>query len=848
MKLLCLDGNSILNRAFYAIKLLTTKDGQYTNAIHGFMSVFVKLIEKYQPDAIAVAFDERAKTFRHKMYDGYKATRKGMPEELASQLPILKELLTFLGYTYVSCAGYEADDILGTFARSCKETGDICLIATGDRDSLQLVSDTTTVLLTTTKGGHGETDEITPAAFAERYNGLKPEQLIEIKALMGDSSDNIPGVAGVGEKTALDLIARFSSLEGVYEHIEDESIKAGVRQKLENDKEMAYLSRVLATINDEVPVDTKPESYVKTAGEPDKAAALLGTLEMHTMLSRLRLGNAPPAPAAIAEAKPKKEIKTVEICDADFSEIEKLDRVFLIEREGVFYAVRDESAWRLSKETLEKTLTSKLPKFFYDIKRFWHIAFDGGYEINNPIFDLKLAAYLLSPASSGYEPLALAAEYSTEKGFQCGVDELPYIEPLCEATAFLLEKQGMRKLHDEIELPFARVLAEMETAGFEVDSNGITEFGKELSALIEQKQNEIYELVGKKFNINSPKQLGEALFVDLKLPALKMNKSGYATDAETLDKLSGEHPVINKILNYRTYQKLNSTYVEGLLKAVDKSGRIHTEFMQTETRTGRISSREPNLQNIPVRTELGSRFRKYFVAPKDRVLCDADYSQIELRVLASISDDKLMSAAFLEERDIHTETASEIFKVPREKVTGELRRRAKAVNFGIVYGIGAFSLAKDVGVSVKEAKQYIDDYLATYSGVADYLKKTVEKAGKDGFVTTAYGRRRMLPELMSSNKQLQALGKRLAMNTPIQGTAADIIKIAMIKVSERLRAEKLDARLVLQVHDELIIEASKKDAEKASLALKEEMEKAANLRTPLAVDVGTGKTWYEAKL
>lgn len=848
MKLLCLDGNSILNRAFYAIKLLTTKDGRYTNAIHGFMSVFVKLIDKYQPDAVAIAFDERAKTFRHKMYDGYKATRKGMPEELASQMPVLKELLTLLGYTYVTAAGYEADDILGTFAESCKKRGDICLIATGDRDSLQLVSDATTVLLTTTKAGHGETDEITPAVFAERYNGLEPKQLIELKALMGDSSDNIPGVAGVGEKTALDLISRFASLEGVYENIEDESIKTGVRAKLEKDKETAYLSRVLATINDEVPIDTDPASYVKAAGEPQKAAALLGSLEMHTMVSRLKLGDLPATAVAPAAEEKKKELKTVEITDGVFAELKKLDKIFLLEREGVFYSSFGENGWRLDKATLEEILKDDIPKYFFDVKKFWHAALEGGYEIKNAVFDLKLAAYLLSPASAGYEPSALAAEYSTEKSFECDVDALSYIEPLCGITANMLEKQGMRKLHDEIELPFSRVLAEMETAGFAVDKDGIGEFGRELIALIEKKQEEIYSLAGKKFNINSPKQLGEVLFDDLGLPALKMNKSGYATDAETLDKLSESHPIINKILNYRTYQKLNSTYVEGLMKAVDTSGRIHTEFMQTETRTGRISSREPNLQNIPVRTELGARFRKYFVAPAGRVLCDADYSQIELRVLASISDDKLMSEAFLQDRDIHTETASEIFKVPREQVSSELRRRAKAVNFGIVYGIGAFSLAKDVGVSVSEAKQYIEDYLATYSGVAGYLKKTVEQATRDGFVTTAYGRRRVLPELLSSNKNLQALGKRLAMNTPIQGTAADIIKIAMIKVSERVRAEKLDARLVLQVHDELIIEASEKDGKRAATVLKEEMERAANLTTPLAVDVGTGATWSEAKL
>ncbi len=847
MKLLCIDGNSILNRAFYAIRLLTTKDGQYTNAIHGFMSVFLKLTEKYQPDAVAVAFDERAKTFRHKMFSQYKGTRKGMPEELASQLPIVKELLNKLGYTFVTCEGYEADDILGAFAAKCDKDGDVCYIATGDRDSLQLVSDATTVLLSTTKGGHGETNEITPEGVMEMY-GVKPKQLIEVKALMGDSSDNIPGVAGVGEKTALDLIQRFGSLDGVYENIDDEAIKQGVRAKLVADRDMAYLSRTLATIVSDVPIDLEPKSYVKQSGEPDEAAALLGQLEMHTMATRLGLNVGAAVAGAPKEEKNKKPLRRLEVVVADQDALKKSDELYICVIEDNVYAVGKDECCKFDEKALKAVLEGDAKKYFFDIKPFWRKAISAGYDIKNAVFDLKLAAYLLSPSSSKYELSSLAAEYGVSLDFSCDVAELGLLAPLCGKLAALLENQQMKKLHDEIELPFARVLAEMEEAGIAVDVEGIKGFGQELTALIEQKQNEIYELVGKKFNINSPKQLGEALFEPpLSLPIIKMNKSGYSTDAETLEALSDEHPVINKILNYRTYQKLNSTYVEGLLKSV-KNGRIHTEFMQTETRTGRISSREPNLQNIPVRTELGSRFRKYFVAGSGEILCDADYSQIELRVLASISDDKLMSEAFINDRDIHTETASEIFKLPRDMITPELRRRAKAVNFGIVYGIGAFSLSKDVGVSMKEAKQYIDNYLATYSGVAAYLENTVEKAKKDGYVTTAYNRRRVLPELLSSNRNLQALGKRLAMNTPIQGTAADIIKIAMIRVSDRLKRERLDARLVLQVHDELIIECAEKDKELAAKVLKEEMERAAKLNTPLAVDVGTGKTWYEAKL
>lgn len=845
MKLLCVDGNSVLNRAFYAIKLLTTRDGRYTNAIYGFLNVMLKLLEQYKPDAVAVAFDLRAKTFRHKIYDGYKATRKGMPEELAAQMQPLKDILTALGFSIVTSEGYEADDILGTFSRLCEASGDDCYLATGDRDSLQLVGPHTRVLLTTTKLGRGETDLVDAAVVKEKY-GVEPIQLIEVKALMGDASDNIPGVAGVGEKTALALIQQFGTLDGVYANIDSEAIKPGVRLKLQNDKDTAYLSRKLAEICCSVPVDTDLSAYTRKLGDPVLAASLLGELEMHTLANRLGLSDA-SSPAPSDDTKKETTTPKSEASPLTADRIRECRSVCVAALENEVFVTCGADIWTTDRESLRALLSSPCEKRVYDAKALYHKAHDLGCEANGIVFDLKLAAYLLNPASSGYRLENLKNEYQVQSLFECDVPELGYFEPLCDKLTDLLEAQDMKKLHDEIELPLARVLADMELVGFELDVEGVRAFGEELTGLVEREQETVWEMIGKKININSPKQLGEALFDTLKLPAGKKTKSGYSTNAETLEKLRGEHPVIEHILLYRTYQKLNSTYVEGLLKAVDATGRIHTEFKQTETRTGRISSREPNLQNIPVRTELGSRFRKYFVAGEGRVLLDADYSQIELRVLASMSDDEKMISAFLDDHDIHTETASEIFKLPRTMITPELRRRAKAVNFGIVYGIGAFSLAQDVGVSMKEAKEYIDGYLATYAGVAHYLDKTVAQAQQDGFVTTMFGRRRALPELASSNKMLQALGKRLAMNTPIQGTAADIIKLAMIRVSERLRAEKLDARLILQVHDELIVESSRKDAEKATALLQEEMESAVKLRAPLVAEVGSGESWYDAK-
>jgi len=844
MKLLCLDGNSVLNRAFYAIKMLTTKDGRYTNAIYGFMNVLVKLRDQYSPDAVAIAFDLPGKTFRHEQYTGYKATRKGMPPELAEQMPVLKELLGYLGYNIVTCQGYEADDVLGAFADACKKSGDDCYIATGDRDSLQLVGGNVKVLLTTTKMGRGETTEVTEETVREMY-GLEPAQLIEVKALMGDSSDCIPGVGGVGEKTALALIQKFGSLDAVYQNIDDPFIKDGARQKLLGDKDQAYMSKILATICTDLPIDSDAQSYRLQAGDPRAAAALLGELEMHSLIGKLVPGVSADDIGPLDDAKD--HAPDVALSQLTSDELDKLEKIYLYAAHDGFFASHGARCFSLDGETLKTVLSSEIPKFCFDSKRLYHAAIDGGYAVSNIVFDLKLAAYLLSPASAGYTPKKLSGEYRVSPLFCCEHEELGLVEPLCKKLISELESHDMARLHDDVELPLAQVLARMEHEGFMLDTEGLKDFGDELTAQIEKEQHSIYGLVGYQFNLNSPKQLGQALFEKLGLPSGKKNKTGYSTDAETLEKLRGSHPVIEHILSYRSYQKLNSTYVEGLLKAVDTTGRVHTEFNQTETRTGRISSREPNLQNIPVRTELGSRFRKYFVARPGYVLLDADYSQIELRVLAGISGDQRMIDAFSSDRDIHTETASEIFKVAREDITPELRRRAKAVNFGIVYGIGAFSLSHDVGVSVKEAGSYIDGYLATYSGVANYLAGIVEQARHDGYVTTLYGRRRQLPELLSSNRIVQAQGKRLAMNTPIQGTAADVIKIAMIKVSERLERENLDAKLILQVHDELIIESGQRDSAAAAKILKEEMENAASLGVPLEVEVGEGLSWYEAK-
>ena len=838
MKLLVLDGNSIVNRAFYGIKLLTTKDGRYTNAIYGFMNILLNLLKEVQPDEVAIAFDLKVPTFRHKMYDGYKATRKGMPEELAQQMPVLKELLADLGFVMVSKEGYEADDILGTLSAAAAARGDECYLATGDRDSLQLVNDHVTVLLAATRMGRSETVVMDKAAVEEKY-GVSPKQLIEVKSLMGDTSDNIPGVAGVGEKTALALIQKFGSLAGVYENIDDSAIKPGVRTKLTTHKEDAELSRKLAEIDCAIPVDTAPGTYKRGEGDAAAAAGLLAELEIHSLAPRLGLDGVTPKAAA-----PAPELAAVE---PDVLPMIPEGRYDLAQEGEGWYAVQENAVYPLDEAALVRLLDSGATLRVFDAKPLYHLALAGGGEGKSIVFDAKLAAYLLNPAASSYTVENLTAEYGIQPAFRCEAAPLAgVLAGLYDALDAKVTEEGMDRLLAEVELPLALVLADMERTGMLVDREGLVAFGEKMKQELEGCLARIYEQVGYEFNVNSPKQLGEALFVKLGLPPRKKTKSGYSTNAETLESLRSEHPVIDDILQYRTYQKLNSTYVEGLLKVIGPDGRMHSTFNQTEARTGRLSSSEPNMQNIPIRTPLGSQLRQFFVAKPGCTLVDADYSQIELRLLAHISGDESMRQAFLTGQDIHRSTAAKIYNLPPEMITPALRSSAKAVNFGIVYGIGAFSLSRDINVSVKEADQFIKNYLATFPGVKNYMDETIAHGTEKGYVTTLFGRRRALPELASKNHNLRALGERMAMNTPIQGTAADVIKLAMVKVWRRLRAERLAAKLILQVHDELIVEAPEAEAETVARILKEEMEGAVSYSVPLTADVGQGKTWLES--
>ncbi len=837
MKLLVLDGNSIANRAFYGIKLLTTKDGRYTNAIYGFMNILLNLLRDNDPDEVAVAFDLKAPTFRHKMFDGYKATRHGMPQELADQMPVLKELLADLGFAMVSLEGYEADDLLGTLSAAAAARGDDCLIATGDRDSLQLVNEHVTVLLAATRMGRSETVVMDEAAVEEKY-GVKPKQLIEVKSLMGDTSDNIPGVPGVGEKTALDLIRRFESLDGVYEHIDDKAIKPGVRAKLAANEPSARMSRELAEICCTAPIPTEAGAYKRTAGDPAAAAALLAELEMHSMADRLGLDQAAAAPAAAADLP---EVKPAPLPAA------LSGRLCMAKVENGWFAVQGGNVWTVEDAALPALLEGEAELWVFDAKPLYRIALEAGGEGKAIRFDAKLAAYLLNPAASDYQAQQLEAEYAPAPRFACpGLPAAGALEGLYDALAAKVEEQGMTGLLQDIELPLARVLADMERIGMPVDKDGLEAFGTLLKAELDKTLASIYEAVGYTFNLNSPKQLAEALFDKMGLPPRKKTKSGYSTDAETLESLRSYSPVVEDILQYRTYQKLNSTYVEGLLKVIGPDGRMHSTFNQTEARTGRLSSSEPNLQNIPIRTKLGSRLRQFFIAGPGCKLVDADYSQIELRILAHISGDETMKNAFLTGQDIHRSTAAKIYGLPLEMVTPQLRSSAKAVNFGIVYGIGAFSLARDIGVTVKEADDFIKNYLATFPGVKEYMDSTIAAGRENGYVTTLFGRRRALPELTSKNFNLRSLGERMAMNTPIQGTAADVIKLAMVRVWRRLRDEGLAARLILQVHDELIVEAPAAEVRQVSRILKEEMEGAVNFTVPLTADVSSGDTWLEA--
>lgn len=856
MKLLVLDGNSILNRAFYGIKLLSTKSGDFTNAIYGFLTMLKKLMDETEPGAVAIAFDRRAPTFRHKEYAGYKANRKGMPSELAQQLPVLQELLTDMGYKIVSCEGWEADDILGTLASACESTGDSCLIATGDRDSLQLVSPSTTVRLATTKFGQPQVTVYDMEKLQQEY-GVTPGQMIDLKAIQGDSSDCIPGVAGIGPKGAGELIKSYGSVEYIYQHLDELDIKPGVRAKLEASRENAFLSYRLGTIRRDAPVDTDISHYVRGEGDASRAAETMVRLELFSLLDKFGLssgeGSAPlgtavsqrlvlhelsDGAAVLARLEDSGEAYFYCHWDKDGT----LDSLIFC-HDGELFRVRPTDSFLRALFTNNRIL-----KYTHDVKPLHRKALSLGCRVEGVKLDTVLAAYLLNPSASGYGVLRLAAEYSVSiPDFEePELNAAAAMPKLCAALSKAIDENNQRELLESIEIPLSYVLAEMEHVGFYVDRDSIKAYGEEMEKQVNALHDSIIEQVGYDFNINSPKQLGEALFVKLGLPHGKKTKSGWSTNAEVLEDMRHLNPVVDEVLRYRTVAKLKSTYCDGLLKVIGPDGRIHSSFNQTETRTGRISSTEPNMQNIPVRTAMGRELRKFFAAEKG-VLVDADYSQIELRVLAHVANDKAMQEDFLEGRDIHASTAARVFSMPQELVTGEMRSKAKAVNFGIVYGIGAFSLSKDIGVSRQEADAYIKEYLKNYSGVDEYMKRVAEQAGKAGYVETMFGRRRYLPELKSTNFNMRAFGERVARNMPIQGAAADIIKIAMIKVSDKLKEEGLQAKLILQVHDELIVECPEEEAEQVKELLTREMEGAVALSVPMIAEASSGKTWYDAK-
>ena len=858
MRLLLLDANSIANRAFYGIKLLSTKDGQYTNALVGFLNILQKLREEVQPDGIAAAFDLHAPTFRHKEYAEYKAGRKGMPEELRQQMPVLKDLLRLMGCHVVECEGFEADDILGTLSAAAREQGAESFIATGDRDSLQLVGDGVTVLLAATRMGRPETTAYDAAAIREKY-GLTPAQLIDLKALMGDASDHIPGVPGVGEKTALDLMHRFGGLEEIYRDLDALDVRDSLREKLRAGRDSAYLSRWLGTIRLDAPVERDPEAYRLAAVDEPGLASLLAKLELFKLMEKLGLSalsrESAPEPGEAAQpapVAPKGAEAFPAVLDAA-RRTGRLDVTLTGGENGGLYGAADGRAAVLPLTALRTgELTALLEdetvvKRTADYKALCAALLPVGVRPRGFVMDTLLAGYLLNPLASDYSLSRLAQEYAPGMPAPAEGEEAALLPPVAEVLEGAVEADGQAALLQGTEMPLALVLAAMEREGFAVDAQGIAAFGALLQTRITDIERAIYDAVGYAFNLNSPKQLAKALFEDLGLPAKKKTKTGYSTNAEVLEGLREAHPAVAMLLDYRTLSKLKSTYCDGLLKVVGEDGRIHSSFNQTETRTGRISSTEPNLQNIPVRQELGRELRRFFRAREGWVLCDADYSQIELRVLAHMAGDEAMIAAFNAETDIHRVTASQVFDLPEELVTPLMRSRAKAVNFGIVYGIGAHSLSQDIGVSYGEAKRYIDHYLEHYAGVAAFMDRMIALAKERGYAETLFGRRRPLPELQASHAATRSFGERVARNMPIQGTAADIIKMAMVRVYDRLEREGLRARLILQVHDELIVEAPREEADRVAALLKEEMEAAAELSVKLLADVHVGETWYDAK-
>ncbi len=830
-----LDGNSIVNRAFYGIRLLTNKDGIYTNAIYGFLNILFKYIADEKPTHLCVAFDVHAPTFRHKMYSEYKAQRKGMPDELKQQMPILKEILAAMNIKMLEIEGYEADDIIGTVSRICDDNNIICNILTGDKDDLQLASKNTIVKLITTRSGVTDTVNYTDDTVVDKY-GVTPTEFIDVKGLMGDASDNIPGVAGIGEKTAFSLIQRFKSIENIYANIESADISKGVRTKLIDGKEDAFNSKFLATIDRNVPIDFTVEDCIIQEYNNDLLVPLFTKLNFTSFLKKLNVKTVSETKVTILDNK-----------DVLFKNINiKKEMFYYFDDEVCYCATSTDDITVLNIDELSVFIKNpEIKKISHNIKE--DILFFNNKDISyeNGYFDTMIAYYIINPSATDYSLDTVALEFLGNNE----PNKLVEIVLLYNKLKKQIEENNQENLFYNIEMPLVEVLAAMQICGVLVDKDNLLQFQEMLGFRIEEITGTIYRLCDTEFNINSPKQLGEVLFEKLRLPIIKKTKSGYSTSIEVLEKLKGTHDVIDLIMEYRHLVKLKGTYADGLLAVINnKTGKIHSNFNQTVTVTGRISSTEPNLQNIPIRTELGREVRKMFTASdNEHILVDADYSQIELRVLAHISEDKNMTEAFNNNEDIHTRTASQIFNVEASDVTLEMRSRAKTVNFGIVYGMGDFSLAQELGIKKYEAKEYIESYFANFSGVKNYMENIVETAKNDGYVTTLFNRRRYLPELNAGNFIQRSFGERVAMNTPIQGSAADIIKIAMVNIYKRLKAEKLKSKLVLQVHDELIIDACKNELEQVKSILKYEMENAVKLNVPLVADMNVGETWYEAK-
>ena len=879
MKLMVVDGNSILNRAYYGIRPLSTREGLYTHAVYGFITTLQRLLDEEEPEALCVTFDRREPTFRHQADADYKAQRKPMPPELAMQLPVMKQVLAAMSVPCYELAGYEADDLIGTISRKCQAAGWDCVIVTGDKDSLQLVTDRTRVKLVSTRMGQTTTKDMTPETFREQY-GFDPVHMIDLKALMGDTSDNIPGVPGVGEKTAMTLVQQYGDIDALYRRLPDIDAKPNVIRKLTEGEESARHSYWLATIVTDAPLAFEPAENLRRPFRPELYDLFL-RLEFQKLIDRYHLRPHQETAEKPAYTTTVVPVETEEQARTLLEEWRRADHVAL-------YAAADLTAISVHWDTGESTaqtaelwsggyqgnwnallgalLSGDIRKISHNVKDLMRTLLDGGLPAEGFVFDTALAAYLLDATAGGYDLPRLFVSYfnqELEKPAHLEPDAFSPLGDRAAAWASLhsygaaiealygvllprLREQGMEKLYFDVELPLCRVLADMERSGFLVDGGALARFGADLSDTIRQLEERIYAAAGQQFNINSPKQLGKVLFEDLGLPHGKKTKTGWSTNADVLEKLK-DQPLVADVLTYRQYAKLKSTYADGLLKVIDPDGRIRTSFQMTVTATGRLSSTEPNLQNIPTRTDLGSKMREMFVAAPGHVLVDADYSQIELRLLAHISGDEAMQQAFLSGEDFHTVTAARVFHVPQDQVTHQMRSRAKAVNFGIVYGISAFSLSQDIGVTVAEAKEYMERYFATYTGVRQYMEQVVSQARERGYVETLWHRRRALPELKSSNFNMRSFGERVALNMPIQGTAADIIKLAMVRVHRRLAAEGLEARLIMQVHDELIVECPEAEASRVEQLLQQEMQGVAELSVPLLAEAHTGHNWLAAK-